>query len=135
MSSFHKYPDNLELRSGDIATFIYIEQSLAVVINQELKMHLIVSSPGSPSPCFVASVVFGERANETEVLRKTRDLLAKYGTFRLAIMFYYWASPCIADWLRKRPRMSYVARILLMPVVMAAHTLNKGLLRKPRHST
>ena len=72
--------------------------------------------PGStrPSPCFVATAVYGQNCSRTNELRAFRDrTLRRTRTGRELIATYYRCSPPIARWLRTSPRATNAVRVCL----------------------
>lgn len=67
------------------------------------------------SKCFIAAAVYGDiMAPEVVSLRKFRDeVLKKYSLGRIFISTYYASSPPVAHWLKTKPRLSRVVRIIL----------------------
>lgn len=64
--------------------------------------------------CFVATVVYGPDAFETNALRKWRDeRLMSTAAGRLFIAFYYAMSPEIVAWIEGRPRALRIVRVVL----------------------
>lgn len=70
---------------------------------------------GSGGGCFIATAVYGgEDSWEVEQLRKFRDRnLLKSAPGRTFVDFYYWASPPIADWLKKNKKSSNAVKFVL----------------------
>jgi hypothetical protein len=85
------------------------------LLRQSLRLNPNADSSRRPSPCFIATAVFGEVAPETERFRAYRDRhLSNSAAGRLFIRIYYWISPAIAAWLaRSRGSRHLVKRVLL----------------------
>lgn len=65
--------------------------------------------------CFIATAAVGEDHEKVSTLRDFRDdFLKQYRLGQLFIQFYYWASPPIADWIRKSKRRKRVTRWLIV---------------------
>lgn len=63
------------------------------------------------SPCFIASAVYGPRAEETEQLRRFRDrVLLRHRPTAALVAAYYRLSPPIARALSHRPTLAAVVR-------------------------
>ena len=65
-----------------------------------------IESKSKSSSCFIATQVYGENAEETNLLRRFRDekLLGTY-LGRLLVAVYYRISPSIADFISDKPRL------------------------------
>lgn len=80
----------------------------------------VISSDKKPW-CFIATELWGERAQETELLRSFRDaVLRRHAWGRALIRVYYRISPAIAAYLASRPRGQLLAKLLLAPAIAAA---------------
>jgi hypothetical protein len=85
------------------------------LLRQSLRLNPNADSSRRPSPCFIATAVFGEVAPETERFRAYRDRhLANSTAGRLFIQFYYWISPTIAAGLTRSRSSRHVARLVLL---------------------
>ena len=88
------------------------------LLRQSLRLNPNADSSRRPSPCFIATAVFGEVAPETELFRAFRDRhLANSTAGRLFIQFYYWISPTIATGLARSPRIRPVAKLILLAIL------------------
>jgi hypothetical protein len=69
--------------------------------------------------CFIATAVYGNNmAPEVVTLRKFRDnVLKKNKLGRSFIVLYYKHSPPVAEWMKKKPTISSIVRVLLNQVV------------------
>ena len=89
-----------------------------VLLRQSLRLNPKADSSRQPSPCFIATAVFGEVAPETECFRAYRDRhLANSTAGRLFIQFYYWISPTIAAGLARSPRSRQIAKPILLAIL------------------
>ena len=85
-----------------------------------------VSSSDSKPWCFIATELWGESADETQLLRAFRDaVLRRHPLGRALIRTYYRRSPAIAAYIVARPHARLLAKLLLFPaLVIARHVLN-----------
>jgi hypothetical protein len=89
-----------------------------VLLRQSLRLNPHAESSRRPSPCFIATAVFGEIAPETEQFRAFRDRhLCNSTVGRLLIRLYYWISPPIAAWLACSPSSRHVAKMVLLRIL------------------
>lgn len=67
-----------------------------------------------PSPCFIASAVYGPSCWRTNELRSFRDrVLMPTPWGRAFVASYYRLSPPVARWLRTSPRATHLVRLVL----------------------
>ena len=98
------------IRGGNEGHALYLRQ--AFTLNPALH-----SSETKPW-CFIASTVFGEAAEETDVLRAMRDsVLRRYALGRAFMRLYYRLSPALALYLAARPHAQGFVRHALKPAV------------------
>ena len=80
-----------------------------------------VSSSDSKPWCFIATELWGESADETQLLRSFRDAVLRRHPFgRVLIRAYYRLSPAIAGYIAAHPRARLFAKFLFVPVITAA---------------
>jgi hypothetical protein len=64
----------------------------------------LADRPTSDRRCFIASVIYGPDAPETQVLRALRDrVVGRNRIGRGVVRLYYLFSPYVARWLERRP--------------------------------
>ena len=98
------------IRDGNQGHMLYLHQ--AFLLNPGVR-----SSETKPW-CFIATVVFGEAAAETTVLRALRDsVLRRYALGRAFMRLYYRLSPSFAVYLAARPRVQGLVRHALKPAI------------------
>jgi hypothetical protein len=74
--------------------------------------------------CFIASMVYGPAAPETQLLRLFRDrFLRRCVGGRAAVRFYYQWSPKVCEFVRGRAVAVWSVRMCLWPVVRIAAAL------------
>ena len=82
--------------------------------------------PG-PGRCFVATAAYGSpMASQVQELIKFRDNILKglaYG--RIAVLIYYKLSPRLACIIQNRPILRSLTRIVLIPFIAFAKTVNR----------
>lgn len=93
----------------------------------------IISVPIKHSDCFIATVVYGtNQAPEVHVLKDFRDkILQPMVLGRVFLWFYYLISPCLANFIKSRPKLKrLVGKFLVQPAVFSAvmyfRKFNKG---------
>ena len=88
-----------------------------------------VSSSDSKPWCFIATELWGESADETQLLRAFRDAVLRRHRFgRGLICIYYRLSPAIAAYIAARPHARRLAKLLLFPVLVTARQILRGVL-------
>jgi hypothetical protein len=92
------------------------------LLRQSMCLNPQSDSSRRPSPCFIATAVFGEVAPETEQFRAFRDRhLCNSTAGLLFIQFYYWISPTIAAWLARSRGSRHIAKLVLLGVLALIH--------------
>jgi hypothetical protein len=95
------------------------------LLRQSLRLNPNADSSRRPSPCFIATAVFGEYAQETEQFRAYRDRhLSNSTAGRLFIQFYYWISPAIAAGLARCRGGRHVAKLVLLGILVLIQSYN-----------
>ena len=71
--------------------------------------------------CFIATELWGEHAQETQLLRSFRDLVLRRCALGRAITrTYYRMSPAVAAYLARRPRARRLVKVALAPTIAFA---------------
>jgi hypothetical protein len=87
-----------------------------------------VSSSDSKPWCFIATELWGESADETQLLRALRDVvLRRHRWGRALIRTYYRLSPAIAAYIAPRPHARRLAKLLLFPALVTARHVLRGM--------
>jgi hypothetical protein len=88
------------------------------LLRQSLRLNPNADSSRRPSPCFIATAVFGEVAPETEQFRLFRDrYLSNSKAGWLFIQFYHSISPTIAACLARCRGSRHVAKWVLLGIL------------------
>ena len=105
------------IKVGDklILKVIYSSKTITKVINIEHR----IPSKNVKSGCFIATATYGTPfSKEIQILRDWRDKkLKNYWAGRWFIDLYYFLSPPIANFIRDKPLLRKVVRIMLNPFV------------------
>lgn len=84
----------------------------------------IEAAPSTSEPkrwCFIATVVYGENAAETQLLRRFRDVCMRpCRTGRWFVKLYYRFSPALARAVADKPRLRMACAVALRPLVAIA---------------
>jgi len=95
------------------------------LLRQSLRLNPHADTSRRPSPCFIATAVFGEFAPQTEQFRAHRDRhLSNSTAGRLFIRFYYWISPAIAAGLARSRGGRHVAKLVLLGILTLIQSHN-----------
>jgi hypothetical protein len=115
----HTRAQEERIRDGDRGHARFLRQAFAV--NPDLH-----SSERKPW-CFIATELWGEDAVETEALRVLRDaILRRCAIGRALTRLYYRRSPVVAAYLARHPRVRWLARAALTPVVAIGIVISRA---------
>jgi hypothetical protein len=90
----------------------------ATLLRESMTLSPHAESSRRPSPCFIATAVFGETAPETQMFRAFRDRhLSTSVCGRLFIALYYSVSPSIAHALLKHAGARQIVRSMLLALL------------------
>lgn len=91
----------------------------SVIVRVEAPIPPVDPEPVPPPPrCFIATVLYGSSAPETEMLRQFRDEYLLSNTLgRLLASGYYKYSPFLTDFISQNQKFKNIFRIILEPVI------------------
>ena len=106
--------------------FLEAKQEQESAVSDESPEEDTESSPDAS--CFIATATCGAHSPEVHFLRRYRDeVLCTTGWGRAIIVVYYEMSPCVARWIRTRPRAKHVLReFLIRPLARLAERNTEG---------
>jgi hypothetical protein len=109
--------EDFELRANDMAVFSYIGDKLKIVENKTVGLYWKISQP----ECYIATYLFGETGDETELLRRFRDERLLFSpTLSQFVSIYYFLSPKMIKWFRNDSLFRLVCSVIVKPIIWYA---------------
>jgi hypothetical protein len=107
--------DDLQLSSKDRVAFIYAENMLRVVQNYTVNTYWKIKPKRE---CYLATCVYGESSQETEIFRNFRDEVLLPSAFLSTFVYmYYEISPFMVRYLGDKAIFRFVIKSMLGPIL------------------
>ena len=108
---------DFELRSKDMAAFIYLNGNLRIVQNFTINKYLPVSSP----KCYLATCAYGENSSEVHALRTLRDkYLINHKLPSYFVSVYYRISPTLVNKFGNNSNFRSLVKTAIYPILKFA---------------
>lgn len=111
---------DIEIRSGDLAVFSFINDEVKIVQNVNLGLYDKVTKPW----CFLASFVYGNQSEEVKCLRSFRDdILLPSKSLYCLVRLYYIVSQFLVIRLSNSRLFIFLIKIFLYPIIKCLKTI------------